>query len=70
MENCKTCKYYNPNLGYPNDKGGVCNRIGMNERLISDAQAHTYIAFHKDNNPQSVSVGENFGCVKYQENNG
>lgn len=56
---------FNNDLGASSPKDGICQRLGMNEYLISDAQAYKYISFHKDKNPQAVFVGENFGCIHF-----
>lgn len=64
---CKSCRYFDSNYGLPGKENGACSRLGMNDLIISDALSFSYIAFHKNGNPQHVSVGENFGCILHQE---
>ena len=64
---CKNCKHFDSKLGYYGNTNGQCDRLGANELLISDTLSNKFISFHGDSNPVQVCVGENFGCIHFQE---
>ena len=63
---CKNCINWDNTVGFSGEEHGNCNRLGMNDLLISDSISLKYIAFHKSHNPQAVSTGKNFSCVHYE----
>jgi len=67
INNCGKCKYWDNQYGHSGEQHGTCKRLGMNDRIISDALSEKYIAFHKDHNPQAVLTGINFCCVHFED---
>jgi hypothetical protein len=68
MGNCKNCKFFDIAFGWPESReDGSCSRLGNNGMIVADAHFNQFITFRKDPNPDFVHVGENFGCVHFDE---